>query len=377
MKRFYLFIILTLIMFVGCQKQEKSKTPKIEKKTVKIKKQNKEVVFSLEKKFEIDINEKLEEKGIIKFNKFDVSLEGNIVFLNKENISLYSNEGELLKIFGRKGQGPGELNKQSGIAFDKDKIVVANNGNQRFSIYSQDGKLIKELKVSTFSRSFIFRNSLLANGNYLFCINYIDPKDKSICDKLSLIAKDDLHEIKILEVKKTPNPFVGRKIKARYQYLTYITTPSKIYTGLSSDDYIINIWDLQGKLLGKIKKDNYKKVEVGEQYKKDFLAQFKGEQGKVLGDKVFFTKYMPAFNSFVVSDKGLIYVQTYEKNKQNNMYKYDIFDDNQKFVGYTYLPFYTSRDGVYGKIKGNVLYTKEYDSQEDKEKFIAYKMLRK
>jgi hypothetical protein len=55
-------------------------------------------------------------------------------------IKVFSGEGRFLRSFGRKGDGPGELNFPSGVAAAGDAIVVADKLNFRIRIFDGEGR---------------------------------------------------------------------------------------------------------------------------------------------------------------------------------------------------------------------------------------------
>jgi hypothetical protein len=83
-------------------------------------------------------------------------------------VQVFSHEGELLRMFGEKGVGPGEILRSHGIGFDsQDRVLVVDIDNMRMNVYSRDGKFIK---------------SWGQDGPYLQDFNaphgvYIDPND--------------------------------------------------------------------------------------------------------------------------------------------------------------------------------------------------------
>ncbi len=62
-------------------------------------------------------------------------------------ISLFSREGRLLRVLGRKGQGPGEFNSPADIDFFEDKIYVSDRFNSRIQILDKNGSHLRSFKV--------------------------------------------------------------------------------------------------------------------------------------------------------------------------------------------------------------------------------------
>ena len=75
----------------------------------------------------------------------------------------FDKRGTLLTTWGRKGTGVGEFDQPHALAMDSQgRLFVADRGNNRLQIYSQDGKLLDTwLQFSRISGIFIDRNDVL------------------------------------------------------------------------------------------------------------------------------------------------------------------------------------------------------------------------
>lgn len=59
----------------------------------------------------------------------------------------FSKDGKFLMTWGKKGSAPGELNIPHALAFDsKERLFVADRGNNRIQIFDQEGKYIDQWK---------------------------------------------------------------------------------------------------------------------------------------------------------------------------------------------------------------------------------------
>src|SRR5205085_5779391 len=59
---------------------------------------------------------------------------------SNSRIVRFSPEGKLIKFWGTKGKGPGQLDVPHAIAIDsKGQLFVANRSNNRIEIFNQDG----------------------------------------------------------------------------------------------------------------------------------------------------------------------------------------------------------------------------------------------
>jgi len=115
-----------------------------------------------------------------------------------------------------------------------------------------------------------------------------------------------------------------------------------IYVSNYGNGYEFLIYDTEGNLLRKIRKE-YHKVKVSNQLKEDFLnwgksfASFELWKGKVC-----FPRFHPPFQFFFLDEKSRLYVMTYERGKGPNAFMYDIFNPDGLFIGRIELENYGS-----------------------------------
>ena len=84
-------------------------------------------------------------------------------------VLIFSQDGTLVRQFGRKGDGPNELNAPRGICVDdSDNILVADTGNKRISIFTAEGIPIRQVDGET-THICIHKGRILSLSN-----NHID-----------------------------------------------------------------------------------------------------------------------------------------------------------------------------------------------------------
>ena len=109
----------------------------------------------------------------------------------------------------------------------------------------------------------------------------------------------------------------------------------KIYVGNEHRGYEILVYDLDGNLLRKIRKE-YNSIKYPEEFKKSV-----DEMAKRRPD-IYSLDYCPPFNSFFIDDDNRLYVMTYEQEENKEEYIYDIFNADgifiaRKSIGLTYV----------------------------------------
>jgi hypothetical protein len=70
-----------------------------------------------------------------------------ILDMEDNNVKVFSRGGALLSMFGRKGQGPGEFHRPSGLDIHGGQIYVADAGNRRIQILDKKGGYLAGFKV--------------------------------------------------------------------------------------------------------------------------------------------------------------------------------------------------------------------------------------
>ncbi|MEM7049503.1 MAG: hypothetical protein AAF604_07590 [Acidobacteriota bacterium] len=74
-----------------------------------------------------------------------------------------ADKGEIMGRFGAKGQGPGELAGSRSLAWFQGKVLVANEGNGRVEVFSEDGEPLDPVRLSEVATpSYVF-----AHGDHL------------------------------------------------------------------------------------------------------------------------------------------------------------------------------------------------------------------
>ena len=149
---------------------------------------------------------------------------------------------------------------------------------------------------------------------------------------------------------------------------------NRIYLGKRDGIYEIDVYDFEGNLLRKLKK-NYHPLPVTEEYKKATLRTYEVPEKR---RKVFFPGHFPALQHMFTDDAGRLYVMTYEKGKNSGEYLHDIFNSSGHFIGRTSLANYSCQSErrwgpLPAKSQSNRLYCLTEKENGYKE-LVVYKM---
>lgn len=256
-------------------------------------------------------------------------------------INIYSlGDFKLQKTFGKRGEGPQEFKMDN--AYSKGLLVhlapnhIVVNSQNRFSLFTKKGDFIKQINASSgynfkpVGERFVGHGILAEGKTRLSAIGIYDPQLKNI----EIVLKKQTHWIqdsqgKIKHLESTPRQSIVKD--------------NKIFvTGLETD-FIIDIFDLNGKKLHSIKK-NYEWVKFTEHHANKVLNWFKtnprtGANFAEFYKAIIFPEYFPAIRDFSVS-YGKVYVRTYrEKDKKT---EFLVFYSDGKYIKTVYLPLVES-----------------------------------
>jgi hypothetical protein len=338
-KLIYLILILSLFLFCG-PKQEK--VERIMEDGVEIiinhvepyRIKGEPSTFTLEEEFVIDLErDDIAEIGLTEIQDFAVDSAGNIYFSDsnsKENLIFkFDAQGNHLKSFCLKGQGPGELPGAPMMMFTENDELMAYSG-MKLLLFEPDGLLLREVKTNVRYSS---GATYLDNGNYLMGITRYPQGGSGNTTYITMLYDSQFNEIKELDRIET-FPLVAQRIKGIKHSIVAHVSQGKIFTGSQERDYEIYVYDFSGNLIKKIRKD-YIKVPPSEEYKERFLGMFKSNPSvyEAAKKKIYFPSSLPPFHYFLMDEKGRLYVMTYEKGINPGEYIFDIFNPEGIFVG--------------------------------------------
>lgn len=317
--------------------------------------------FTLEKEFAIDSeNDKMAELGLTDIDiHFDVDLDGNVYLACHKNsegmIFQFDGEGNFVRSFLRKGQGPGELQGRNYVSLyltvdENDNLAVSDFGN-KLVVFDRRGKMIEETRIDSAAIS----TAPLANGNFLSYISVMDGASDYINQNPLTLFDSQFKEIKELDKQMIPNPIVGKRLKGSYYILSWSVSDGLIFTGFQESGYEISVYDLDGKPVRKIKKE-FSPVPIPKEHKEKFMGQFSAPIFDDIRSKIYFPDAMPPFHSLFTDDEGRLFVMTYEKGENPGEFIYDIFNPDGVCIGRKSLKILHDESGVYAKMKNGQFY---------------------
>jgi len=332
-------------------------------------------ILHLEKKFTIDTEKyDITKIGLTDIQGFDVDSEDNIYFflppLSPEKlIYKFDKDGNFIASFGQKGQGPGELQHAyyQRITIDDEIPIVSG---RKLLFFDSEGNFIKE---KNFELGVVAGGLFpLGNGNFLMRTfegmtrGPIDspPEDDDIL--LLSITNSELRTLKVIDVLRLNRLLLAMRSVHLMPVYFWEVSHGNIYIGNNRWGYEIRVFDLNGNLLKKIKKE-YKPVK----FPKEIRDEFKR------ANRVTPENQPPFQRLFFTDDDGRLFLMTFEKGENPNEYMFDIFNSDGIFIAKKSLDIYVERFTgnfpLYAKAKNKRLYCLKEKSSGYKE-LVVYKM---
>lgn len=340
--------------------------------------------LTLKEVFSIDTEDQnVAKNGLTDIEQFDIDSSGDIYFLVRlngdGNFIVKYHQWNFETSFGRKGEGPGELQWPYALRINiQDEIIIAQSNKLFF--YDKEGKFLRQTIIPK-----IEEPEPLFGGRYLALITkFIDRSKKFNPLSLSLFSHD-FKEIKELDrFYKWPNKLVFKSVSDRYiNGIGFVfmgqATNEFIYTGNSERGYEIWVHDLEGNLIRKIFKE-YIPVEVSEKYKKKYMKRYEipGDSfAKAWSEKIYFPNHWHPFNSFFLDDEERLYVMTYEPGYKEREYMFDIISATGVFITRMSLNIWRTEGGLDRQVHARCQNQNLYVIQEKENGFkriVVYRM---
>lgn len=287
--------------------------------------------FKLEEELSIDFaSPAIGAMGLADATDFLVDAKGFIYFMHvwktADTIFKFGPDGRFLKSWGRKGQGPGELQFIIGACLTREgHLIVSDHVNRKLVWYADNGEFIKEIKYMPDTRYFIVYP--VSEDRFVGYAQLFTNPEADFFDYIFYLLDGDLKELKKLDVYRSPNTakkgWRGVNIN---EFFVVKSSPNRIFVGNEDRGYEILEFDDNGVLQRKIRKD-YEPVRVPDEVIKKRKAAT-SRQGRAY---YFPDHYLPICD-FFPDDRNRLFVMTFERGTNPSEYTYDIFDSDGLFI---------------------------------------------
>jgi hypothetical protein len=280
--------------------------------------------------------------------------DDEVYVLDDTVVKVYSlKDCRLLRQFGKRGNGPGELMPNDEIPLQMQLVngQVFLNSQTKFIHYSYAGEVLKEKAAH-----FVWMQISPLGKDY--CISRRDyTRSKEIFFHIMLYDRD-LNPLKTIYTSKPTSTIRSRGkviIPSNFTYMKLAPSGKRLYIFSGrQEDFQVLVFDLQGKPLKPIKMD-YQRPKWTDSFKKEVIDWFKTlPWGNRLSEDLIkqyveFPVYLPAIRNILTGENRL-YVQTYKKKANDS--EFFVFDENAQLIKQVFLP-----DESHYKVKMNPVIT--------------------
>ena len=292
--------------------------------------ENQSSMISLERIFSIDTeNKDILDFGLTDIWGFDVSPDGDIFVYHPPSslgnlIFKFDKSGESVLSFGKKGQGPGEIQwplyQKINIS---NEISVLDRSGQKILLYDNNGKLKQEIKPGKrISGSGVLLD--LSNGNYLIRESVAQISGDSLSLVLAIIDSE-FNVITELDQMVIDNPSISPQFKYPLPVFSWDLSDDLIYIGSEENGYEIHVYDFNGALIRKIKKE-FTQVPYSKEQRNEVLKRLEEPDAEFLRKKIILPEYNPPFQHIFVSNDNRLFVMTFEPGENNGEFKTDVYN---------------------------------------------------
>jgi len=238
---------------------------------------------------------------------------------------------ELIRKFGKSGEGPGELKVIPGRFYNRVNIrkeYILTESVDKIIFFTHEGKMIRETRKGALQVA----KTQPVGKNYVALKIYGDPDTRLAMNSVVLLDSE-FKEKKVLFAQRfiqqggAPNI----KIDMVMDFIQFQVYKDKIYVDESPKGMVVEVFDSEGNKIKEIKKD-HTKLKVTAKDKEYILNRLKNDpntraQGgwDVIKNiiKPVWAKFFPAIQSLEVSSDR-IYLQTF--NLKNGKEEYVVLD---------------------------------------------------
>jgi hypothetical protein len=320
-------------------------------------------ILALEQVFVLDTeDDAIAALGVTDIVGFDVDPAGNILILvpptgPRNCVYKLSPEGKLLASFGLIGQGPNEMEYPNEVlANDNGEIWILESPKNKVHVFDSGGKPVADRNPIKFETIVP-----LANGGYLVTHRYAVDLTQRYLSMVIELYDSGFRLVKELDkFTKVANRTIYEKVPEPYVsgiefVLQGKASRERIYVGNSDRGYEILVFDLEGRLVRKIRKE-YAPVPVADEYKKKYLKDYL-EYMPDYAKKIYFPEYWHPFHAFFPDEDGRLFVMTYEPGERPGEFVYDIFNKDGAIVARAGLDALHSGSGyLLARVRGDRLY---------------------
>jgi hypothetical protein len=300
-------------------------------------------------------------------------------------IKVFDPEGRPARMIGSKGEGPGEFQHVTSIAFLPDgRLLALDSILNRISLFDPDGRFIGShqwaMLVLGTSREIYF----VTDSFYVREVTTVGPgKDPKTWPKTwrrhLRIAAFDFSGKEVLsfgDFEASQSGFVIDRFSFSLPFLVYSILAGdrlnrRLYHCLN-DRYLIQVFDEKGKVIREIERP-YKRFRVTPDDWKAYLDSFKttAENRSAIEKNAAKPDLKPVTPYMIVDDSGRLWVQLHEIKKDGERIRtaFDVFDDRGRYDCRVLSAF------IPGLFQGGKMYRYETDDETGERYLTRYRVI--
>ena len=207
----------------------------------------------------IDGKDSISEETLISFDDIKINENGDIIVLDTRScyVHKFDKQGKLLKKFGGKGQGPGEVEYPSSLTILNNEIYI--KASSYCAIFDINGNYIKNINITEAFPANLYKlnDSILVGDFSKVQIHMGNNNEANVEIETSIDLIDNkFKEIKKIRERKGKSKNIG-SISSDMKKVNNILSVYKnkiLFSENSVNDFIILCYNSEGNLFRKIKK---------------------------------------------------------------------------------------------------------------------------
>jgi len=287
-----------------------------------------------------------------RLRSIQVDNQDNIYALDTKEtkIKVFDKNGKFLRSFGKKGQGPGEVDRPYRMELTRDnRLVIADMGNNKLVYLGFDGSLVREVPTGKFWAlarfRFDSRGDMYAETRTFEETQWTSELKKFGPDLTPLATFASFEE-------KRLDPLLVHAFSRVYSLQTR-SDDLLVWTIAQGDTYGFTISDGTGRIIKRFNRE-YDPVKITGAMKDKLIREVWGEKGIPPEIKFEIPGHLPSLDYFIIDNRDRLYVRTYAYEEKEGDYWlwHDVFDAEGCYIARFSLPeremvFQARKDKLY------------------------------